>query len=73
MLLHISPVQHVGSLLKSITVDIDSKEMKMAILKGLLRHYDNIITALDGLGDERGLYTLEIGEKAFYRTKSDDT
>lgn len=59
MLSNTNRVQHPGWVLKSMSVDIDRNEVAMAILKGLPCRYDNIITALDAVGDENALFTLE--------------
>lgn len=56
---NINLVQHLGPVLKSRNVDLESNKRAMAILNWLSRHYDSIITALDALGDERALFTPE--------------
>lgn len=38
----------------------DGQDMAVAILNGLLEQYENIITALDALGDDRKCLTLEL-------------
>lgn len=60
MLSYINRVQHLGSILKSMNVDIDGQEMAMAILNGLPEQYENIITALDALGDDIKTFTLDL-------------
>lgn len=59
MLTYINRVQQLGSVLKSMNVKIDSKEMAMAIPNGLPQKYENIITTLDALGDNSDSFTLE--------------
>lgn len=59
MLSYINRIQHLGSALKSMHVDIDCQEMVMADLTALPEHYENKDTALDGLGDESKCFTPE--------------
>lgn len=60
MLSFIDRVQHLGSILKSMKVDIDGQEMAMAILNGLPEQYKNIIAAIDSLGDDIKTFTLNL-------------
>lgn len=60
MLTYINRVQHCGSVLKSMEVDIDSKEIAIAILNGLPSEYESLITTLDALEDDKNLFTLEL-------------
>ena len=58
MLTYINRVVHLSSILKSMSVQMDSEEISMAVLNGLPQKYDNIVTALDALGHE-STFTLE--------------
>ncbi len=42
----------MASVLKSMEVTIDDKEMAMAVLNGLPPRFGTIITALDAIGDD---------------------
>eukprot|EP00171_Calliarthron_tuberculosum_P010547 IDg10547t1 len=59
ILVYINHVRQMASVLESIGVLIDDKELAMAVLNGLPEHYQPIITALDAIGDERDSFTLE--------------
>ena len=59
VLTYVNRVQQLASVLKSMDVDIDDKEMAMAVLNGLPPHYDSLIVALDALGNEDRLFTLD--------------
>ena len=58
-LLFINRVQHLASILKSMGVDVDDQETAMAVLNGLPPRYDSLIVALDALGNEDRLFTLD--------------
>lgn len=60
MLSYINMLQHLGSILKSIDVDIDSKQIEISMLNVLSEMYENLTTALDVLGDDRKCFTLEL-------------
>lgn len=58
MLTYINRVCHLSTILKSMNVQIENEEVVMAVLNGLPKQYDNIITALDALGSE-STFSLE--------------
>ena len=60
VLTYINRVQHLASVLKSMKVDVDDKEVAMAILNGLPSSYDNLIVALDALGNEDKLFSVDL-------------
>eukprot|EP00171_Calliarthron_tuberculosum_P022598 IDg22598t1 len=49
----------MASVLESMGVEIDDKEIAMAVLNGLPARYQPIITALDAIGDEDASFNLE--------------
>ena len=55
----INRVQHLASILKSMGVDVDDQEIAMAVLNGLPPRYDSLIVALDALGNEDKIFTLD--------------
>ena len=59
VLTYVNRVQHLASILKSMGVEIDEKEMGMAVLNGLPARYDSLIVALDALGNEDKIFTLD--------------
>ena len=59
VLAYINRVQHLASVLKSMNVTIDDKEMAMAVLNGLPSRFDGLIVALDALGNEDKIFTLD--------------
>ena len=59
VLTYINRVQHLASILKSMKVEIDDKEMAMAVLNGLPARFDSLIVALDALGNEDKDFTLD--------------
>ena len=59
VLTFINRVQQLASTLKSMGIDVDDKEVAMAVLNGLPPQYENLIVALDALGNEDKLFTLE--------------
>ncbi len=52
MLVYINRVRQMASVLESMGVAIDDKEMAMAVLNGLPKRFETIITALDAIGDD---------------------
>ncbi len=52
ILVCINRVRQMASVLESMDVSIDGKEMAMAILNGLPKRYQTIIIALDAIGDD---------------------
>ena len=59
MLTYVNRVRQMASILTSMEVHIDDKEMAMAVLNGLPPRYGAIITALDAIGDEDPSFTLD--------------
>ena len=59
VLTYVNRVQHLASILKSMGVEVDDKEMGMAVLNGLPPRYDSLIVALDALGNEDKIFTLD--------------
>ena len=59
VLTFINRIQQLASTLKSMGIDVDEKEVAMAVLNGLPPQYENLIVALDALGNEDKLFTLE--------------
>eukprot|EP00171_Calliarthron_tuberculosum_P023570 IDg23570t1 len=59
MLTYMNRVRQMALALQSMSVDIDDKELAMAILNGLPSSYSTVITALDAIGDEYDSFTLE--------------
>lgn len=51
MLSYINRVVYLSSILKSMGVEVDGKEVAMTVLNGLPSAYRYIITALDAIGD----------------------
>ena len=58
MLVYINRVRQMASVLESMNVSIDDKEMAMAVLNGLPARFETIITALDAIGDEDESFTF---------------
>lgn len=52
-------IRQLASTLKSMGVEIDDKEMAMAVLNGLPERFNNLISALDALGNEDSTFSLE--------------
>lgn len=61
ILSYINSVQQLESFLKSMDVEITSEEMEMAVLNVPPSRYENIITALDDVPDEK-LFKLDVVE-----------
>lgn len=59
MLSYINRILHLRSVQKWMSMDGERNEMAMAILKELPRQYDNIIRALDALGDEKAFLAFK--------------
>ena len=51
MLVYINRVRQMATVLTSMGVNIDDKEMAMAVLNGLPSSFQTLITALDAIGD----------------------
>ena len=56
---YVNRVRLLASTLKSMGVEIDDKELAMAVLNGLPERFDSLICALDALGNENETFTLE--------------
>ena len=56
---YINRVKTLAATLKSMGVDIDDQEIAMTVLCGLPPRFDNLISALDALGDDPELFTLD--------------
>lgn len=56
---YINRVRQIASVLESMGVSIDDKEMAMAVLNGLPERFQSIITALDAIGDGDESFTLD--------------
>ncbi len=52
-------VRQMASVLQSMDVTIDDKEMAMAVLNGLPPRFGTIITALDAIGDDDPSFTFD--------------
>ena len=59
MLAYINRVKQLAARLKSMNVDIDDKEMALVVLNGLLARFESLIEALDALGSEDRIFSLE--------------
>eukprot|EP00171_Calliarthron_tuberculosum_P000903 IDg903t1 len=59
MMNYINRICKMASVLQSMSVVIDDKELSMAILNGLPSSYGTIITALDAIGDEDDSFTFD--------------
>jgi len=59
MLVYINRVRQMASVLESMGVDIDDKEMAMAVLNGLPKSFRTLITALDAIGDDDPSFTFD--------------
>lgn len=55
----ITRVRQLASSLKSMGVTIDNGEMAMAVLNGLPDRFDSLISALDALGNDDKVFTLD--------------
>ena len=59
VLVFINRVKQRAGRLQSMIVEIDDKEIPMAVLNGLPPRFDNLIFALDARGNENKLFGLE--------------
>lgn len=59
ILSYINRVRQMASVLESMGVEIEDKELAMAVLNGLPDRYQPIITALDAIDDEDDSFTLD--------------
>ncbi len=60
ILAYTNRIRQLASTLKSMGVEIDDKEMAMAVLNGLPERFNNLISALDALGNENETFSLEL-------------
>ncbi len=56
MMTYINRVKTLASTLKTMGVDIDDQEIAMTVLTGLPSRFDNLISALDALGDDQNIF-----------------
>lgn len=68
----INRVQHSGSVLMPMGVDIESPELAMATINGLPGQYENIITALEALGDDRSTFYRNIEKSITTRRAAEE-
>ena len=59
VLAYINRVKQLAGILKSMSVNIDDKEMAMAVLNGLPARFEALIVALDALGNEEKIFSLD--------------
>ncbi|CDF37816.1 unnamed protein product [Chondrus crispus] len=59
VLAYINRVKQLAAILKSMSVNIDHKEMAMAVLNGLPARFEALIVALDALGNEEKIFSLD--------------
>ena len=59
VLAYINRVKQLAGILKSMSVNIDDKEMAMAVLNGLPTRFEALIVALDALGNEEKIFSLD--------------
>ncbi len=59
MLVYINRVRNMASILESMGITIDDKEKAMAVLNGLAKRFETIITALDAIGDDDPSFTFD--------------
>lgn len=59
VLAYINRVKQLAAILKSMSVNIDDKEMAMAVLNGLPARFEALIVALDALGNEEKIFSLD--------------
>ncbi|CDF77556.1 Retrovirus-related Gag-Pol polyprotein [Chondrus crispus] len=59
VLVFINRVKQIAARLQSMSVEIDDKEIAMAVLNGLPPRFDNLIVALDALGNEDKVFGLD--------------
>ncbi len=51
-------------------VDIDDKEMAMAVLNGLPERFNSLISALDALGNEDEAFSLDFVKRRYFKKSS---
>lgn len=57
---YINRVKQLAARLKSMNVNIDDKELAMAVLNGLPARFESLIVALDALGNEDKTFSLDV-------------
>ena len=62
MLAYSNLVRQLAARLKSMNVEIDDKEIAMAALNGLPARFESLIVALNALGSEDKMFSLEFVE-----------
>ena len=60
VLTYLNRVKQLSATLKSMGVEIDDKEQAMAALNGLPPSYENLIVALDALGNEDRSFSFDL-------------
>jgi len=60
VLTYLNRVTQLASTLKSMSVDVDDKEIAMAVLNGLPTKYEGLIVALDALGNDDTTFSFEL-------------
>ena len=59
VLAYINRVKQLAAILTPMNVEIDDKEIVMAVLNGLPARFEILIVALDALGSEDKMFSLE--------------
>ena len=59
VLVFINRGKQLAARLQSMSIEIDDKEIAMAVLNGLPPRFDNLIVALDALGNEDNVFGLK--------------
>ena len=60
MLSYLNRVKQLAATLKSMSVDIDDKELAMDALNRLPAIYENLIVALDAVGNDEKMFTFDL-------------
>ncbi len=63
-------VRQRASAVKSMGVEIDDEEMAMAVLNGLPERFNNLVSALDALGNENRKFSLEFVKRSLLQKNS---
>ena len=66
---YIIRVKQLAGRLKSMKVDIDDKEMAMAVLNGLTSRFESWVVALDALGNEDRMFSLDFVKSRLLQEK----
>lgn len=59
MLVYLNRIREMASVLQTMDVAIDDKELAMAVLNGLPSRFGTIITALDAIGDDDDSFSFD--------------